>query len=135
MDVGERLVVESRAAWHDWLAGHQASVPEIWLVSVRRSGRRPFLAYAVACDEAVCFGWRPGQSQRLDEDAFVTRFAPRPAGARWSAAELDRARRLAQEGRLLDGGIAVLPRPLGPAFRPGPGRVPGEVAPTSDDAT
>jgi len=124
VEVGERLVVESRAAWHDWLASHETSVPEIWLVSVRRSGRRPLLSYAVACDEALCFGWRPGPSQMLDGDSFATRFAPRSPGARWSAAELDRARRLANEGRLLDSGIAVLPRPLGHEFRPGPGRAP-----------
>jgi uncharacterized protein YdeI (YjbR/CyaY-like superfamily) len=122
VQVGERLVVESRAAWHAWLAAHHASAAEIWLVNVRRSARPRSLAHAVACDEAVCFGWTAGPSEMLDGDSFATRFRPRAPGAVWSDVDLARARRLAGEGRLLPAGIAVLPRGLSHELGLSPGR-------------
>lgn len=121
MQVGERLLPESRAAWQAWLVAHHATVAEIWLVSVRRSARTRSFSHAVACDEAICFGWAAGPSQMLDGDSFATRFRPRAPGAAWSDADTARARRLAGEGRLLPAGIAVLPPRLRVELGLGPG--------------
>lgn len=110
MQVGEQLVVETRAAWQGWLAEHHASVVEIWLVSYRRSASQRSLAHAAACEEALCFGWTAGPTAMLDGDSYATRFAPRTPATTWSDLDIARARRLAHAGRLRAEGIAVLPR-------------------------
>jgi hypothetical protein len=110
VQVGERLVVESGAAWHAWLAAHHATAREIWLISYRRSPTARSLGHAIACDEAICFGWLAGPSEMLDDDSYATRFRPRVQGGDWSDGDLARARRLARAGRLLIDGIAVLPQ-------------------------
>jgi uncharacterized protein YdeI (YjbR/CyaY-like superfamily) len=122
VQVGNQLVVETRAVWHAWLAAHHGNAADIWLVGVRRSARTPSLSGAAACDEALCFGWTAGPSEMLDDDADATRFAPRALSAAWSHGDLDRARRPAREGRLLPAGIAVLARAFSHEFGLGPGR-------------
>jgi len=86
MEVGEQLVVETRAAWQAWLDEHNATSPEIWLVSYRRSAKAHSLAHAAACEEALCYGWAAGPTAMLDGDSYATRFAPRAPGASWSDA-------------------------------------------------
>jgi hypothetical protein len=110
VQVGEQLVVETRAAWQGWLDEHHATAAEIWLVSYRRSARARSLANAAACEEALCYGWAAGPTAMLDGDSYATRFAPRRKGATWSDLDIARARRLARAGRLRAAGIAVLPR-------------------------
>jgi uncharacterized protein YdeI (YjbR/CyaY-like superfamily) len=122
MQVGERLIVETRAAWQAWLAEHHANTVEIWLVNYRRSASPRALAYAAACEEALCVGWSAGPTAMLDDDSYAIRFGPRARGTAWSDLDIARARRLALAGRLRPEGIAVLPRDIRQELWPGPYR-------------
>jgi hypothetical protein len=108
-EVGEPLVVRTRAAFEDWLTDHHATAMDVWLVSYRRTVRARSLSHPAACEEALCFGWGAGETATLDRDSYVTRFAPRRPGVPWSDLDMARARRLGLDGRLRAEALLVLP--------------------------
>jgi uncharacterized protein YdeI (YjbR/CyaY-like superfamily) len=106
MDITETLSVQNRAEWRAWLAEHQASKNEIWLIFDKAN---PALNYLESVNEALCFGWIDGIAKRLNERQTVQRFTPRRAKSNWTELNKERARKLIQQGLMTDAGRAVLP--------------------------
>ena len=61
-------------------------------------GRR--LTWALAVEEALCFGWIDSQSQRIDDDAVRQRWTPRKPSSNWSDVNIASSRAGGQEGRM-----------------------------------
>lgn len=79
------------------------------------------MSYLDAVEEALCFGWIDGLAKRLDEHCTAQRFTPRRKSSHWTELNKERARRLIQEGRMMDAGQAVLPELSATAFLIAPG--------------
>ena len=54
------------ARWRAWLAAHQASESEVWLIFHKQHTGKPSVPYLDALDEALCFGWIDGVVRSLD---------------------------------------------------------------------
>ena len=50
--------------------------------------------------------------QGLDERRYYMRWVPRRKGGNWTAANRERARRLAEAGRMTEAGMATMPDDL-----------------------
>ena len=74
----------------------------------KQGAPEPALRQAQAIDCALCHGWIDGQIARLDEAFFLTRFTPRAAKSRWSAANRKRAQELIAAGRVAPRGLAAI---------------------------
>ena len=59
-----------------------------------------------AVEEALCFGWIDSIVKRMDDQKFAQKFTPRRDGSRWSALNTRRVRKLIQEGRMTEVGLA-----------------------------
>jgi len=68
-----------------------------------------FLTIAQAGEEALCFGWIQGRLKPLKPGKFAVRFSPRHKGSYWSLPNLKRVRRLIEQRRMTEAGMAVLP--------------------------
>lgn len=101
------LEVKDRAAWRSWLEKHGPASKEVWLIYYKKTSGKPRVAYQDAVAEALCFGWIDGKLNRLDQDRFAQRFTPRRPDSRWSAVNIERARRLIEENRMTAAGMAV----------------------------
>ena len=112
------LHVRTAEEWRDWLAGHHASVPEIWLVFHKQHTGMASIDYKVALDEALCFGWVDSLVKRLDDRRFARKFTPRRANSRWSEVNRKRYAELKAAGRLKPPGIERPPTSRGDAPRP-----------------
>ncbi len=104
----ERLRVESRAAWREWLQAHHATSPGVWLVTYKRAHGDRYVAYDDVVEEALCFGWVDNTTKRVDDDRTSTRCVPRRARSSWSASNRARIERLEVAGRLAPAGRAAV---------------------------
>jgi uncharacterized protein YdeI (YjbR/CyaY-like superfamily) len=112
MEVGEKLVVKSRGEWRSWLKKNHAQRKEIWLVYNKKSSGRGGIAYDESVEEALCYGWIDGQFKTIDELTYAGRFTPRKPGSNWSASNLERVKRLLDQGLMAGPGLTALPAQL-----------------------
>lgn len=113
MDIGKTLYVTTRDDFRKWLAANHQAKKEIWLIQYRKATKKPSLTLAEAVEEAMCFGWTESIGFKgLDEERYVTRFTPRRAKSNWTAKNRERARRMIEEGKMTEAGLATLPADL-----------------------
>lgn len=109
MDIGETLLVQTAQQWRDWLLLHHKDTSEIWLIYFKKTAGKTGITYEQSVEEALCFGWIDGTNKTIDHDTYAGRFTPRRAKSNWSESNRARAKRLLQEGRMTEAGVAVLP--------------------------
>ncbi len=114
MEIGQQLVVRSRAQWRDWLARHHADHTEIWVVYFKKGSGQAGIGYEESVEEALCFGWIDGQMRGIDGQRYAVRFTPRRPAGNWSASNRERVTRLMRAGLMTEAGLAVLPDHLRP---------------------
>lgn len=110
------LHVTTAKEWRAWLRRNHRREKEVWLVSYKKHTGKPVLPYDDALDEALCFGWIDTTVRRLDDERYSQKYAPRRARSTWSAANIERARRLIRQRRMTKAGLAA----LGDALETGP---------------
>lgn len=108
MEIGKTLYVTDRKQWRKWLQKHHDSEFEIWLVYYRKGSDKTSIPYNDAVEEALCFGWIDSVVKKFGEDGRVQRFSPRKPKSRWSEMNLERVRRLMDEGRMTSAGLAAV---------------------------
>lgn len=110
LDDAPEVSADDRATWRAWLEAHHATARGVWLVTWRPSSGRASLAYEVAVEEALCFGWVDGTGGRVDADRGKQYFAPRKPHSPWAATNKARVDRLIHEGRMAPAGLAAIAR-------------------------
>jgi uncharacterized protein YdeI (YjbR/CyaY-like superfamily) len=116
MSLSKTLYVRTRDQWRAWLARHYQSETEIWLIYYKKHSEQPRIPYEHAVEEALCFGWIDSIVKKIDDDKFAQKFTPRRDSTKWSALNRRRVRRLIQEGRMTQAGLAKIdPEILGEA--------------------
>jgi uncharacterized protein YdeI (YjbR/CyaY-like superfamily) len=116
MEVGETLYVSRREAWRAWLEEHYRSEPEIWLIYYRKESGRPRIPYNEAVEEALCFGWIDSIVRNIDETRYAQRFTPRKARSSYSQTNIERLRRLVEQGKVAPDVLAGLAEVLAQEF-------------------
>jgi uncharacterized protein YdeI (YjbR/CyaY-like superfamily) len=114
VDVGETLTVRSRDQWRRWLAKHHADKKEIWLIYFRKTSGKSGISYEESVEEALAYGWIDGQVKGVDDARYAGRFTPRRPGSNWSTSNVERIKRLIDEGRMAAPGLAIIPKELRP---------------------
>lgn len=95
-----------RQAWRAWLAENHATAKEMWLIFFKKHTGKPGLAYEEAVEEALCFGWIDGILKRIDHEKHTIRFSPRRKNSVWSQRNKTRVRKMIEEGRMTEVGLA-----------------------------
>jgi uncharacterized protein YdeI (YjbR/CyaY-like superfamily) len=108
MDDRERVQVESRTEWREWLARNHERAEGVWLVRFKKHKGDKYVSDEDAIDEALCFGWIDSLPRKLDEDRTMLWFAPRKAGSNWSKRNKERVAILIESGRMTPAGLAKI---------------------------
>ncbi len=106
MGLSKTLYVRTRDQWRAWLANHYQSETEIWLIYYKKHSGQPRIPYEHAVEEALCFGWIDSIVKKIDDEKFAQKFTPRRDSTKWSALNRRRVRKLIQEGRMTEAGLA-----------------------------
>ena len=122
------LDVRTRTEWRQWLAGHHASSPGIWLVRHKLHASVRSMPYKDLVCEALCFGWIDSLIKRLDEDRYATKVTPRKVTSKWSDINRKRWKQLKAAGLLAPPGLAAAPTANTYAQRPAIPELPPYIA-------
>src|SRR6266550_9244210 len=109
MDIGKRLTVRNRLEWRRWLAKHHADTREIWLVYYKKGSGKTGISYEESVQEGLAYGWIEGQNKSIDDASYAARFTPRKPNSNWSPSNIARVKKLLEEGRMAEPGLATLP--------------------------
>jgi uncharacterized protein YdeI (YjbR/CyaY-like superfamily) len=101
------LQFDDAPAFEAWLVDNP-DPKGAWVKLAKKGAPEPALRQAQAIDCALCHGWIDGQIARFDDNFFLTRFTPRTAKSRWSAANRKRVQALIAAGRVGPGGLAAI---------------------------
>jgi len=108
MEIGKTVYFSNRAEWRKWLSKHHESEREIWLIYYRKDSGKARIPYNDAVEEALCFGWIDSILKKVDAESFAQRFSPRNPKSRWSEMNKERVRRLVEQGKMTEAGLAKL---------------------------
>ena len=112
LDVSRSLPISDASEFETWLRDHGGSEREVIVAIFKKSSGRQTVTLDDLQEAALCHGWIDFQGQRVDEERWAIRFAPRRPGSNWSARNRQIARRLLAEGRMAPAGLAKLPADL-----------------------
>ena len=112
MDISKAILMASHAEFDRWLRANGATEAEVFVAIYKKSSGKQTITIEALQETALCHGWIDSHGQRIDEERWAIRFAPRRRGSNWSPTNRRRARRLLDEGRMTPAGIAVLPADL-----------------------
>jgi len=107
VDTINQIDIKNREEWREWLQDHYLSEKEIWLVYQKKHTGNLSIPYVDAVEEALCFGWIDGQVKSIDEERYMQRFTPRKPSSNWSVINIDRAKKMIDEGRMTAWGRKV----------------------------
>jgi uncharacterized protein YdeI (YjbR/CyaY-like superfamily) len=94
----EVVELSARTDWRRWLRDHHARASGVWLVTWKKSARRPRIDYDAAVEEALCYGWVDSKSRTVDEQRMSLYFAPRKPKSSWSPSNVARVEKLEAAG-------------------------------------
>jgi len=97
-----------RVAWRCWLEEHHGSATVVWLLIRKKHVDEPSVSYDEAVEEALCWGWIDGRTNRWDERSYAVRFTPRKPRSVWSESNVARVEKMIAEGRMTPAGQALV---------------------------
>jgi len=124
------LYAKHRNAWRAWLRRNGRSAPDVWLIYHKKHSNTPSVTFDEALDEALCFGWVDARVKAFDENRYLMRFVPRKPTSSWSPSNIERVKRLLQEGRMTAAGRAAFVGHERRRTVPPPTKLPAELART-----
>jgi len=101
MKIGEKLYIANREAWHNWLKRNHDIKKEVWLVYYNKKSGKPRIAYNDAVEVALAFGWVDSTIKKIDEYSAAQRFSRRNPKSGYSQANIERLRKLVEQGKVI----------------------------------
>ena len=104
------LDISTREDHYKWFKENHSSEKEFW-IRVNR-GNKPcdgVIGYIDAVEVALCFGWIDSTLKRLDSGKPFQRFSHRRKGSNWCPRNIERCKKLIQQGEMTEHGLAVIP--------------------------
>jgi uncharacterized protein YdeI (YjbR/CyaY-like superfamily) len=99
------LYLTTRRRWRKWLEKNHSTAEEVWLRYYKKPSGKPRIPYVDAVEEALCFGWIDGKIKRINENYYIQRFSPRRRGSRWSKYNIERVKKLTEQGLMKPAGL------------------------------
>lgn len=106
MKISNTLYVANRDDWRSWLVKNHDIENEVWLIYYKKHTEKDSIPYDDAVEEAICFGWIDSRIRKIDEERYAQKFSPRIEKSKWSQLNIRRARKMIQEGKMTDAGLA-----------------------------
>lgn len=87
-----------QSEFREWLAANHETATELIVGFYKKKSGKPSMTWPESVDQALCFGWIDGVRRSNDDESYVIRFTPRKPGSIWSAINIEKIRRLTDEG-------------------------------------
>jgi uncharacterized protein YdeI (YjbR/CyaY-like superfamily) len=107
MSEPEPIYFESPQAFYDWLEQHHETDVEVYVGFHKQHTGKRAMSWSEAVDQALCFGWIDGRSNKIDDDRYMQRFTPRKPGSNWSKVNVEKVAKLKEAGLMRPAGLAA----------------------------
>jgi uncharacterized protein YdeI (YjbR/CyaY-like superfamily) len=104
----KKLYLDNSEDWRRWLSRSHDKETEIWLVFYKKGSGKPTIEYEQAVEEALCFGWIDSIIRKIDYVSYAYKFTPRKKNSFWSTSNKRRVKKLLDEGKMTDIGLAKI---------------------------
>jgi hypothetical protein len=102
LKISETFYTDDSKRWRAWLQANYTTARDIWLRYPKVKSGLPRISYNNdVVEEALCFGWIDSNLRSVDEQNSAQRFTPRKLGGSYSQPNIERLRRLRDQGKLL----------------------------------
>lgn len=91
--------------FREWLEKNHDKETEILIGFYKKGTGKENMNWVQSVEQALCFGWIDGRTQRIDEEAFCIRFTPRKPNSIWSNVNIAHVERLTKLGLMHHAGI------------------------------
>ena len=88
-----------------WFVENHEKEDELILGYYKKASGIPSVDWPQSVDEALCFGWIDGRRNSIDEKSYQIRFTKRRLTSHWSAVNIDKIKKLTEEGKMYPAGI------------------------------
>ncbi len=109
IDVSRSIPVVTDADFDAWLKAHGEGAREVVVAIYNKTSGRQTVGLLALQETALSHGWVDTQTKRIDEERYAIRFVPRRPGSTWGVKNRRMARRMCDEGRMTNAGLATLP--------------------------
>ena len=106
--MSKALHVNKREDWRQWLEKNHDKEREVWLIFYKKHTGQPRVPYDDAVEDALCFGWIDSIVKRIDDEKYAQKFTPRKRDSKWSELNKKRVKKMIQEGRMTEAGLALI---------------------------
>ncbi|WP_051250492.1 YdeI/OmpD-associated family protein [Paenibacillus harenae] len=96
------------ATWESWLERNYNQQEEIWLRIAKKGAGMISITISEALDVALCYGWIDSHRKTFDQHYYLQRYSPRRSKSSWSMANLNKAEKLMETGRMKEHGYAQI---------------------------
>jgi uncharacterized protein YdeI (YjbR/CyaY-like superfamily) len=100
----DAIFFETPSELRAWLEQHHETESELWVGYYKKASGRRSLTWPEVVEEALCFGWIDGKTQRIDEHRYRQRLTPRRPGSNWSEVNVAKVAELRAQGRMTAAG-------------------------------
>ena len=100
------LFFKTPTAFEKWLDKNHDKINGIQLRFFKKESGEKSITYKEAVDEALCYGWIDGQSNKYDDRSWIQKFTPRRARSIWSKKNTENIERLTALSKMKPSGIA-----------------------------
>lgn len=104
----QTFYAKTRKQWRQWLEKYGQKKTEVFLIVHNKLSNTKTVSYAVAVEEALCFGWIDSVKYKRDAGSAYQRFSPRKPASKWSKTNRERAARLIKEGLMTTQGQKMI---------------------------
>lgn len=105
ISVTEVTFFESSSEFRKWLDANHDKTKELQVGFYKKNSGKTGITYAQAVNEALCFGWIDGVTNRIDEISYTIRFTPRKSSSIWSDVNIKRVGELTKLGLMQPSGL------------------------------
>ena len=91
-----------------WLEQNHDRSPGVWVRIANKHSIVASVSFEDLLEEGLCFGWSESSRKKDAPDSYLQRFTPRRTRGTTSPRNLELARRMVEEGRMTEAGLAAL---------------------------
>ena len=101
----DRVQVENRSEWRQWLEENHERSKGVWLVTFKKHCGEKYVPRVATIEEALCFGWIDSLPRKLDDERTMLWFSPRKPGSGWSKINKNLVEKMTGAGRMAQAGL------------------------------
>ena len=99
------IFFEKPSQLREWMELYHEREVEVFVGIYKVKSKKPTITLAESVDVAICYGWIDSRVYSIDSESYCYRFTPRKKKSNWSEKNIEKLKRLKEEGLMHSSGM------------------------------